>query len=113
MSQDGSPALAEAARLGAITHGLDFFSARLDPRIWLGLRALLRRLRPALIHAHGARAGLPLAALARPAPERPPTPTLPREGGGENSGNPVLLDGGGKRLPVTPLPLDGGGNSLR
>ena len=66
VSQPGSPALAEAARLGAVTHGLDFFRARLDPGTWLGLRALLRRLRPALVHAHGARAGLPLAALARP-----------------------------------------------
>ncbi|MDF2781518.1 MAG: gumH [Geminicoccaceae bacterium] len=64
VSQAGSPALAEARRLGAIVHGLDFFSSRFDPRLWLGLGALVRRLRPTLIHAHGARAGLPLAAIA-------------------------------------------------
>jgi glycosyltransferase involved in cell wall biosynthesis len=61
VSEAGSPALAEAARLGAVCHGLNFFRARLDPRIWLRLGALVRHLRPALIHAHGARAGLPLA----------------------------------------------------
>jgi len=60
VSQAGSAALAEAARLGAGTHGLDFFRTRADPRLWWRLRALVRRLRPALIHAHGARAGLPL-----------------------------------------------------
>jgi len=64
LSQAGSPALAEARRLGAIVHGLDFFAARLDPRLWRGLRDLIRRLDPALIHAHGARAALPLACLA-------------------------------------------------
>jgi glycosyltransferase involved in cell wall biosynthesis len=68
VSAAGSPALAEAARQGVICPGLDFFSARLDPRIWLRLGALVRRLRPALIHAHGARAGLPLAWLARRTP---------------------------------------------
>ena len=68
VSEARSPALAEAARLGAVCHGVDFFTARLDPRIWLGLRALLRRLRPALVHAHGARAGLPLAGLAGSTP---------------------------------------------
>jgi glycosyltransferase involved in cell wall biosynthesis len=64
VSQAGSPALAEARRLGAIVHGLDFFTSRFDPRLWLRLGALVRRLRPTLIHAHGARAGLPLAAIA-------------------------------------------------
>ena len=64
VSQAGSPALAEARRLGAIVHGLDFFTSRFDPRLWLRLGALVRRLRPTLIHAHGARAGLPLATIA-------------------------------------------------
>jgi glycosyltransferase involved in cell wall biosynthesis len=64
VSQAGSPALAEARRLGAIAHGLDFFTSRFDPRLWLRLGALVRRLRPTLIHAHGARAGLPLATIA-------------------------------------------------
>lgn len=60
VSQAGSPALAEAARRGAETHGIDFFVSRLDPRPWWRLRALVGELRPALIHAHGARAALPL-----------------------------------------------------
>jgi glycosyltransferase involved in cell wall biosynthesis len=64
VSQTGSPALAEARRLGATVHGLDFFSSRFDPRLWLRLGALVRWLRPKLIHAHGARAGLPLATIA-------------------------------------------------
>jgi glycosyltransferase involved in cell wall biosynthesis len=64
VSQEGSPALAEARRLGAVAHGLDFFTSRFDPRLWLRLRALVRRLQPTLIHAHGARAGLPLATIA-------------------------------------------------
>jgi glycosyltransferase involved in cell wall biosynthesis len=64
VSQAGSPALVEARRLGAIVHGLDFFTSRFDPRLWLRLAALVRRLRPSLIHAHGARAGLPLAMIA-------------------------------------------------
>ncbi len=68
VSQAGSPALAEAARLGASVHGFDFFRARLDPRLWLRLRGLVRRLRPALIHAHGARAGLALSRVAPPSP---------------------------------------------
>jgi glycosyltransferase involved in cell wall biosynthesis len=60
VSQASSPALAEAARRGARTHGIDFFTSRLDPRPWWRLRALVGQLRPALIHAHGARAALPL-----------------------------------------------------
>lgn len=64
VSQTASPALAEAARRGAVVHGLDFFTSRFDPRIWLTLDALVRRLGPALIHAHGARAGLPLTRAA-------------------------------------------------
>jgi glycosyltransferase involved in cell wall biosynthesis len=68
VSDTGSPALVEAARLGAVCHGIDFFTMRLDPRISLRLGMLIRRLRPALVHAHGARAGLPLAGLTRRAP---------------------------------------------
>ena len=64
VSQTGSPALAEARRLGAIVHGLDFFTSRFDPRLWLRLGTLVRHVRPTLIHAHGARAGLPLATIA-------------------------------------------------
>ncbi len=61
LTQAGSPLLAEAGRRGAAGHGLDFFASRLDPRLWLRIRALLQRLRPVLVHAHGARAGLPLS----------------------------------------------------
>ncbi len=68
VSQARSPALSEGARLGATVHGLDFFRHRLDPRLWLRLADLVSRLRPALIHAHGARAGLPLASVARRLP---------------------------------------------
>ena len=33
VSQAGSPALAEARRLGAIVHGIAFFTSRFDPRV--------------------------------------------------------------------------------
>jgi len=68
LSQAGSPALAEAGERGAVCHGLDFFASRLDPRLWLRIRALLGDLRPALVHAHGARAGLPLSFAVRGVP---------------------------------------------
>lgn len=60
VTQAGSPALVEARRRGAAVHGLDFFASRLDPRLWWRLARLVKRLRPALIHAHGARAALPI-----------------------------------------------------
>jgi glycosyltransferase involved in cell wall biosynthesis len=40
---------------------LDFFTARLDPRLPGRLAGLVATIRPDLIHAHGARAGLPFA----------------------------------------------------
>ena len=62
LSQTGSYALARAAALGASVHGLDFFGkGRLDLGVWRGVRRLVRQLRPDLVHAHGARAALPLA----------------------------------------------------
>lgn len=64
VSQAGSPALAEAKRRGAVVHGLDFFATRLDPRLWWRLRRLVAGLRPALVHAHGARAALPMTRAA-------------------------------------------------
>jgi glycosyltransferase involved in cell wall biosynthesis len=68
LSQRGSYALAQAAALGAAVHGLDFFGrGRFSPSVWQGARRLLRRLRPDLVHAHGARAALPLAAPWCPA----------------------------------------------
>jgi glycosyltransferase involved in cell wall biosynthesis len=62
LGQTGSYALARAEALGAVAHGLDFFGkGRLSPGTWLGARRLAARLRPDLVHAHGARAALPLA----------------------------------------------------
>lgn len=63
LSQRGSPILAEAERRGIVGHGLDFFRSRSDPRLWLEIARLVRRVRPSLIHAHGARAALPLVHL--------------------------------------------------
>ena len=68
LSQTGSPALAEAGERGAVGHGIDFFASRLDPRLWLRVRALIGELRPALVHAHGARAALPLGFAVRDVP---------------------------------------------
>jgi glycosyltransferase involved in cell wall biosynthesis len=69
LSQTGSYALAAAAALGAGVHGLDFFGrGRLDFGVWRGAHRLVRQLRPDLVHAHGARAALPLAAPWRATP---------------------------------------------
>jgi glycosyltransferase involved in cell wall biosynthesis len=63
VSQSGSYALERAAALGVGSHGLDFMeSGRFNPRTWRGVRRLIRELEPDLIHAHGARAALPLTA---------------------------------------------------
>lgn len=63
VSQSGSYALERAAALGIDSHGLDFMEGgRFNPRTWRGLRRLIRELEPDLIHAHGARAALPLTA---------------------------------------------------
>jgi glycosyltransferase involved in cell wall biosynthesis len=64
VTQAGSPVIAEACRRGAIAHELDFFAFRLDPRVWVRLKHLVERVRPDLIHAHGARAGLPMTRAA-------------------------------------------------
>lgn len=64
VTQAGSPAQAEARRRDVPVHGLDFFASRLDPRLWLRLGRLVARLRPDLIHAHGARAALPMTRAA-------------------------------------------------
>ena len=63
VSQSGSYALERAAALGIEGHGLDFMEGgRFNPRTWRGLRRLIRELEPDLIHAHGARAALPITA---------------------------------------------------
>lgn len=68
VAQQHSPALVEAEHRGAVVHGIDFFRSRLDPRVWLRLRRLIADLRPDLIHAHGARAGLPMTRAAGDVP---------------------------------------------
>lgn len=60
----GSYAAREARRLGFAAFELDFFRSRLDPFLWFALPGLIRRLNPDLVHAHGARACLPLALSA-------------------------------------------------
>lgn len=53
---------AEAARnMGIDVIELPFFESRLDPRIAWKIGEAIRTRRPALVHAHGARAGLPLS----------------------------------------------------
>ena len=60
VSQRDSHAIARGRELGAEVHGIDFFGGgRLNPVSWLALGRLYRRLRPRLIHVHGARAGVP------------------------------------------------------
>ncbi|WP_029076876.1 glycosyltransferase family 4 protein [Kaistia adipata] len=61
LTQPGSPVAASAAAAGIPVATLDFFTARLDPRLPVRLRRLIARIRPDLVHAHGARAALPLA----------------------------------------------------
>lgn len=68
ITQEDSPALEEGRRRGAVAHGVDFFRSRLDPRVWLKVRRLVRTLGPVLIHAHGARAGLPMTRAAGTTP---------------------------------------------
>lgn len=53
----------QAATVGLNVSGLPFFRAgRLDPRLWLDVGRLMRLLAPSVIHAHGARGALPIAA---------------------------------------------------
>ncbi|MGH6945419.1 MAG: glycosyltransferase family 4 protein [Geminicoccaceae bacterium] len=61
VSENGSYALGRAAKMGIASHGLPFMEGgRFDPRTWRDLRRLVADLAPDLIHAHGARAALPL-----------------------------------------------------
>jgi glycosyltransferase involved in cell wall biosynthesis len=53
----------QAKAAGLSVFGLPFFHAgRLSPRLWRDVARLTRRLAPSLIHAHGARGALPIAA---------------------------------------------------
>jgi glycosyltransferase involved in cell wall biosynthesis len=63
VSQSGSYALDRATALGIEGHGLDFMEGgRFNLHTWRGLRRLVQELEPGLIHAHGARAALPITA---------------------------------------------------
>jgi len=55
----GSLLMTEAAAAGIQTHGLDLFTSRLDPRLARKLAGQIDAVRPEVVHAHGARAGLP------------------------------------------------------
>lgn len=59
VTQPGSALAETAMREGISTETLDFFTSRLDLRIPGRLAALVETLRPDVIHAHGARGGLP------------------------------------------------------
>jgi glycosyltransferase involved in cell wall biosynthesis len=61
VSQRDSYALRTAQSLGVETFGLDFDGPRFSTARLAALWRLIRELRPALIHVHGARAGLPVA----------------------------------------------------
>ncbi|WP_336802219.1 glycosyltransferase family 4 protein [Kaistia sp. MMO-174] len=55
----GSAVMEQAKAAGIRTHGLDFFTSRLDPRIARRLARPVEATRPDIVHAHGARAALP------------------------------------------------------
>ncbi|RYF51796.1 MAG: hypothetical protein EOO27_29385, partial [Comamonadaceae bacterium] len=65
VTQRDSYALEEARKLGVAAHGLDFSARWRTPWIAVRLSGLIRRLAPEIVHAHGARAGLPLALATR------------------------------------------------
>jgi glycosyltransferase involved in cell wall biosynthesis len=60
-----SYAAGQARKNGIIVHEVDFFSGRIDPHILLNLRSIVKQICPDLVHAHGARAGFPIALLHR------------------------------------------------
>jgi glycosyltransferase involved in cell wall biosynthesis len=73
VSQQGSYALEEARRLGLHAHGIDFSSRWKTPVVAAHLSSLMRRISPRVVHAHGARAGLPVSlacSLTRQGPTR-------------------------------------------
>jgi glycosyltransferase involved in cell wall biosynthesis len=60
-SQRDSYAVRTAQQLGVETIGFDFDGSRFSVSRLAALWRLIRKLRPALVHIHGARAGLPMA----------------------------------------------------
>src|SRR3981081_2063746 len=61
VSQHDSYLVDQARKTGCSAVGLEFESRSLSVRSVLRIRRQLRELAPALLHVHGARAGLPLA----------------------------------------------------
>ncbi len=59
VTQPGSYAFNEASRIGITVYGLNFFRSRIDPMTIIQLRRILKNGDPDILHAHGARAGLP------------------------------------------------------
>lgn len=65
VSQQGSYLLEQAGRLGIAIHGLDFSSRGGAIANCSALAAFIRQQAPAVVHAHGNRAGLPCALAMR------------------------------------------------
>lgn len=62
LTDAGSYAEQEAREADLPVHALPFFArGRLHPRLWRDVHRLVKSLDPSLVHAHGARAALPLA----------------------------------------------------
>ncbi len=66
ISQPHSYALERDEASGIASYGVDFFKGRLNRHTRRDLGALIDQVKPALIHVHGARAGLALTLSARP-----------------------------------------------
>jgi glycosyltransferase involved in cell wall biosynthesis len=72
VSDTDSYAIRRATALGAKTYGLDFWSSRLNPSTMVRMTGLLKRLRPDLVHVHGARAAINIVpAMMRLGARRP------------------------------------------
>lgn len=65
ISQEGSYLVEQARACGLRAHGLDFASRLNTLKIAMQLSRHFDELKPAVVHAHGARAGLPVALVAR------------------------------------------------
>lgn len=72
VSQQGSYLLEQARISGFKAQGLDFSSRLNTLNLAVKLSRLFGSVRPAVVHAHGARAGLPVALAARSGNERLP-----------------------------------------
>src|SRR5215204_665001 len=57
VTQANSYLLTKASSLGVECFGIDFFRSRLDARVPVNLREVVRKFRPQLLHIHGGRAG--------------------------------------------------------